>query len=194
MALIDDFIKNEESKMSWGDKLFMNYPKVRSTPELTDTFLHLRLGNERVIKTSLSDKVIAVVFLLFIMWFAVGPVKLLFSSRDNILLGLGGLIFVGFLISLLLRNSFFSKKYIFTITVDYVGISIDSNKFYWTDIDEVYIMSRREGKRTNHYLLIFEKDTTIKKFDLYKFSISTRKLSTIIEYYRTGQKGYKRIH
>ncbi|AEV98386.1 hypothetical protein A4D02_22455 [Niastella koreensis] len=188
MALIDDFIKNEESKMSLGDKLFMNYPKVRSTTELTDTFQHLRLGNKRVIKTSLSDKVIAVVFLLFIMWFAVGHVKLLFSSRDNNLLGLGGLVFVLFMISLLLRNSFFNKKYIFTITVDYEGISIDTNKFSWTAIDEIYLMSKHEGKRTNYYLLIFEKDTTIKKFDLYKFSISSRKLSTIIEYYRTGHR------
>lgn len=187
MALIDDFIKNEESKMSWGDKLFMMYPKVRSTPELTDTFQHLRLGNERVIKPSLGEKVIALFFLLFAVWFAIIPIKILFSSRD-VILGLGGLLFVGFLIFLLLRNSFFNKKYIFTITVDYEGISIDDNKFYWSAIDEVYIMSKREGKTTNHYLLIFEKDTTIKKFDLYKFSISSKKLSTIIEYYRTGQK------
>lgn len=188
MALIDDFIKNEESKMSWGDKLFMMYPKVRSTPELTDTFQHLRLGNEKVIKPSLWDKIVAVFFLLFAGLFARGLLNALFASRDNIFIGLGGLAFVIFLISLLLRYSFFDKKYIFTITVDYEGISIDSNKFFWSAIDELYIMSRREGKRTNYYLLIFNKDATIEKLDLFKFSISSRKLSTIIEYYRTKQR------
>jgi hypothetical protein len=91
------------------------------------------------------------------------------------------------MIFLLVRSSFLNKKYNFTITVDYDGISIDNNKFYWIAIEEVYIMSRHEGKRTNYYLLIVKRDATIEKFDLYGFRTSSRKLSTIIEYYRTGQ-------
>jgi hypothetical protein len=188
MPLINDFIKNEESKMSWGDKLFGNYPKVRSTPVLTDTFQHLRLGTEKVIKPSLWDKAVTVVLLLFVggLWF--GFIAELFMPGARPFTKLFSFAFVTFLLYLLVRGSFLNKKYNFTITVDYEGIRIDDNTFYWTAIDEIYIMSRREGKRTNYYLLIFKKDATIDKFDLFGFRMSSRKLSTIIEYYRTGQK------
>jgi hypothetical protein len=187
MALIDDFIKNEESKMSWGDKLIMNYPKVRSTPVLTDTFQHLRLGKEKVIKPALWNKVLTVILLLFTGWIWLGVLGQMLVSWPHLLNKLSGLALATLLIFLLIRGSFLNKKYNFTITVDYEGIGIDNNKFYWTAIEEVYIMSRREGKRTNNYLLICKKDATIEKFDLFGFRISSRKLSTIIEYYRTGQ-------
>jgi hypothetical protein len=166
----------------------MNYPKVRSTPVLTDTFQHLRLGKEKVIKPALWNKVLTVILLLFIGWLWFGFVGELFVPSTRPFTKLFSVAFVTLLIFFLVKSSFLNKKYNFTITVDYEGISINYNKFYWTGIEEVYIMSRREGKRTNYYLLIFKKDATIEKFDLFGFRISSRKLSTIIEYYRTGQK------
>jgi hypothetical protein len=108
--------------------------------------------------------------------------------RFPFLVILFGFLFVTFLIYLLLKNSFFNKKYIYTITVDNEGLSIDSAKFYWTDIAETCILSRQKERRSNYYLLIFKKDTTVAKFDLFKFGLSDRKLSTIIEYYRNGHE------
>lgn len=191
MAVIDDFIKSEESKMSWGDKLFMFYPKVRSTPKLTDTFQHLRLGKEKIIKPATRARIGFIIFLVFSGMFVFGVIKPLLVTRVSIghfLGNLSGMAIVGLLLILVVRNPLTNKKYNFIITVDYEGISIDDNKFYWIAIDEMYIMSRHEGKRTNYYLLIVKKDATIEKFDLYAFGISSRELSTIIEYYRTGQK------
>jgi hypothetical protein len=120
------------------------------------------------------------------MWF--GVVAELFMPGSRPFTKVFSFFFFSFLIYLLVRSSFLNKKYNFTITVDYDGIRINDNKFNWTAIDEIYIMSQREGKRTNYYLLILKKDATIEKFDLLGFRISSRKLSTIIEYYRTGQK------
>lgn len=174
--------------MSWGDKLIGNYPKVRSTPVLTDTFKHLQLGKEKIIKPATRARIGFIIFLLFSGLFLFGVLKPLLESRGHFLGNLSGMTIAGLMFFLIIRNSLFNKKYNFIITVDYEGISIDGNKFYWTAIDEIYIMSRHEGKRTNYYLLIFKKDTTIEKFDLYGFRISTRELSTIIEFYRTGQQ------
>jgi hypothetical protein len=180
MTLID----NEESKMTWFDKLVMNYPKVQPTKSLTDSFQNLQFGTKTVIRPSIWDKAVAIIFSLFAGLFWIVLLRMLMEYRSPFLVILFGFLFVTFLIYLLLKNSFFNKKYIYTITVDEEGLSIDSTKFCWTGIAETCILSRQEGRRVNHYLLIFKKDTTVAKFDLFKFGLSDRKVSTIIEYYR----------
>src|ERR687888_4036 len=122
MALIDDFIKNEELKMTWLDKLIMNYPRVRPTKSIAESLQNVQLDKEKVIKPSIWDKTVSIIFFLFASLFWVGLLKMLLEDRFPFLVILFGFLFVTFLIYLLLKNSFFNKKYIYTITIDNEGI------------------------------------------------------------------------
>jgi len=188
MPLIDDFIKEEEHKMSWLDMLVGNYPKVRSTPELTDTFQHLRLGNEKVISPPLWQKVVTIHLLLLTGGLWGVSFYELFVSHMSLFSLLFSLALDSLLIFIVVSKSFLNKRLNYIITVNYEGISIKDCTFYWTVIDELYIMSKLEGRNRNNYLVIVKKDAAIEKFNLYLFGISSRNFSTIIEYYRTGQK------
>jgi len=185
MTLVDNFIKTEESKMNWLDKAVRNYPKVRPTKSISYSLTNLKLDKEKIIRPSLLDKFISALILFFLTIVWVGLFKMLLDYKFPFAIFLFGFLLVTFIIFILLSNSFFNKKYIYDLTINKEGIAIDNNKFYWTDIAETCIMNRQEGRRTNYYLVIFKKDTTIKKLDLFRIAITDKKLATIIEYYKT---------
>lgn len=183
--LIDDFIKSEETKMTWLDKVANNYPKVGTTKSIGKPLQDREFGDETVVNPSVLDKTVALLFLFFTGFFWIILLKMVLEYRFPFVFIFLGFLFVNFLIYVLVRNTFFNRKYIFTIRINNERISIDHNLFYWTDIIETCIMTRQEGKTTNHYLILFMKNKTIEKFDLFKFDISDIKISTIVEYYKT---------
>ena len=185
MALIDDFIKKEESTMYLAKKWGTGYLKIRSTPELTDTFGHLRLGNENVIKPPFWVKAFIAIILLFTGCLWLGIAGALIDPGTRSFSKLFGLAVATLVIYFLVKN-LLSKDPI--IRVNYEGIRIDDKTFPWTAIDEVYTMEKMLGRRSFSYLLIVKKDAAMEKFDLSDFSISSDKLSTIIEYYRTVKR------
>ena len=88
-----------------------------------------------------------------------------------------------FLIFLVIRYSFFNKKYNYTLTIDKNGISVDKRQILWSDVADTFIMNRQEGKGTNYYLLILKTDKTVDKLDL-RMETSVGKLAAIIEHYK----------
>ena len=192
MTLIDDFIKTEESKMSWLDKLVRNYPKVRPTKSITYSLTGFKLDKEKIIRPSIWNRFIATIVLFFLsmVWF--GLFTSLLDYKFPFVPFLFAFLFVTFIIFLLLRNSFFNKKYNYKLTISKDAIAIDKHKIFWIDIDDTYIMNRQEGRRTNYYLIISKKDKTIQKLDLFNIGITDRKLATIIEYYKAQllNRGY----
>lgn len=185
MAYIDDFIENSASKMTWWQKVVRDYPKVKSTKFISDDIQYVQLGNQAVMETSILKKVVNFLILPIpaLIWIAI-LLRLLASPTLGFLFAF---LLVTYMLYLLL-SSLFSKRYNYTITIDMEGISIDKNKIYWTSIGETGIMSKREGKETISYLLIFKTDTTMEKCDLRKFVVSDRALATIIEYYKAKAK------
>ena len=170
--------------MNWFDRMVLNYPKVRATKTIAASLTNLKLDNEKIIRPSIWDRFISIIILFFLSIIWIGVLKMLLDYKFPFAVFLFGFLLVTFLISIVLRNSFFIKKYNYNIIVNKEGIAIDSHRIYWTDIADTFIMNRQEGRRTNYYLIIAKKDNSIEKLDLFNIGITDRKLSTIIEYYK----------
>lgn len=184
MSDIHDFIRGEEQKMTWLDKVVMNYPKARATSFISHPLQDNALPDQTVITPSTWDRAISIVISLFLAIVWIGLLRALLEYKFPFAIFLFGFLLVTFMIYLLIRNSFFNKKYIYRLLFDKKGITIDHRRISWSDIEDTYIMNRQEGKRTNYYLLVFKKDKTIDKLDLFRMGTYDRKLATIIEYYK----------
>lgn len=190
MLAVDEFIEAETSKMNWFDKMGMNYPKVKTTKYLSFPLAGKTFSSETVIRPSLINKSLTVVYLFFLSLLALA----LANASSNGLpfaasrIGFAFIAIAGFIV---VRNAFFHPKYIFEIKLSTKGIEIKNAKLLWGEVAETCIMSRREGKSTNYYLVIFTKTKAIMKYDLFSFSIADRKLATLIEYYKTSTNASK---
>ena len=109
---------------------------------------------------------------------------MLLNDRFPLAIVLLAFLFLSFMIVLISRRYLFSKKTNYRMTVSASGIAIDETQYPWATIGETCIMSRQEGKTTNSYLIIFTKDGSVWKYDLFLFAISNRGLAAIVEYYK----------
>lgn len=187
MTSVDDFIKEEESKMSWLEKVFMNYPVMYSTKELAGSTKGLSIDTEKIVHPSLFDRAISIVCLIISIAFWL----ILFNMlTENILVPvtIGGLIFISLVIWMLLWNTFLNRKYIYTIKLNKNHIEIDRKIIAWKEISETQIMVRQGGRGRNSYLVIFTKDNQVHKYSLFKFGISDNRLSTLMEFYKANQE------
>jgi hypothetical protein len=184
MILVDDFIKEEEAKMSWLEKVFMNYPKMYSTKELAGSTKGLSIDTDKIFLPSLFHRAVAIIFLIFsiVCWLI-----LLNMLTKHILVPvtIGGLIFISLIIWIVLWNTFLNRKYIYAIKLNKNNIEIDRKIIAWTEISDTQIMLRQVGRGRSSYLVIFTKDSQVHKYSLFKFGISDKKLSTLIELYKT---------
>jgi hypothetical protein len=185
---LSDFLKSEELKMTWLDKLNRSYPLVYSTESISRNLKNMRLDKEKIIRPSRFRRASIIVILLPVIFTWVWLLKMLLEFNSSFPILLGAFLFITLMLWFLSRHSFLNRKYIYTISIDSDAISIRNHKFYWTDITETYIMNKYEGrgKGDNSYLLIFKKDGTVGKFDLHMFSFSDIKLSGIIEHYKAN--------
>lgn len=188
METIDDFIRSEELKMTWLDKAFMNYPEVRLTSILASLCPNSSFKEETVIKPSLLNKFIAIIIVPFLALVWIGLLNMLLQYKFPFAIVLFGFLLVTFIIFLLLKDSFFNRKLVYTIILTDSYISICNRKFSWANVSETAILTRREGKRRNSYLIVITNNNAIEQFDLYSFGISDKKLSAHIEYYKTKNK------
>lgn len=188
MTLLEDFIKKEEQKMTWFDKLTMNYPIIRPTNIIAFNYPNIKPHKQIVIKPSIIDRLIAIPFFLFGLFFWAILLKMTLEFRFPFVVIFLGLLFVTFLLYLLIRSLFINKKYIYKITLDVYGIKIDFDRIDWTDISEICIMTKQDGRSINSWLLIFLNNNTIKELNLLRFRISDKKLSAYIEFYRAKKE------
>jgi hypothetical protein len=183
MTLVDDFIKEEEAKMNWLEKVFMNYPTMYSTKELASSTKGLSIDTDKIFHPSLLDRAIAIIFLIFsiVCWL------ILFNMLTRHILvpvTIGGLQFISLIIGIIVWNTFLNRKYIYTIKLNKNHLEIDRKIIAWSEIFETQIMLRQPGRGRSSYLVIFTRDNQVYKYSLFKFGISDRKLSTLIELYK----------
>ncbi|WP_153799502.1 hypothetical protein [Foetidibacter luteolus] len=184
MTLVEEFIKQEETNMTWLEKVFMNYPKIYSTKELAGSTKGISIEVEKLFHPSLFDRFIATIFLIFsiVSWL------ILFNLLNKHILvpvTIGGLIFISIIIWIIIWNTFLNRKYIFAIKLNKNYIEIDRKIIPWTEIVDTQILLRQVGRGRSSYLVIFTSDNQVHEYSLFKFSISDKKLSTLIEFFKT---------
>jgi len=180
MGDIENYIKTEEQKMTWLDKLVKNYPEARNTNSIAHTFKsNFSFLDQTTIRPSFWNRMISIIIVLFMGFIWIGLLNMVLAYKFPFVVNLFCLVLMTFLIFLVIRNSFFNKKYNYTLTIDKNGISVDKRQILWSDVADTFIMNRQEGKGTNYYLLILKTD----KLDL-KMGTSVGKLAAIIEHHK----------
>jgi len=186
MVDLGDFIQVEESKMSWWDRALNNYPVIETTKTLALSAKKINPKTHVIIYPSISQKIMACVFLCpaFFIWFIL--LRLLFVEKTLIWVVIGSFLFASAIIYMVLYITFFNKKMLFTIFIGYNGIALGSTTYSWADIVETYIMTLRGNKTDLHTLVLHTKTDGFKTYSMYKFTIGMRKLSALIEHYKTN--------
>ena len=170
--------------MSWFDKITMNYPKVQPTSEWKYIVSKRSQAEKVIVSPSVWDRCVAAVISLFlsIVWLAL--LGMLWHKISPVPVILFAFLFITFIIWRLMSTAFFNKARIFRMVISEQGISMNGRSLQWSAIVNTFIMSRLEGKRTNHYLLILTTDGNVEKINMYNLIISHRKLAGLIEYYK----------
>jgi hypothetical protein len=184
MTTISDFIEKEKRKMSWLDKAVMNYPTIHKTSFLSSPLA--QSTPEVVIRPSILNKLITIPFILFGGAFYIPLVNIMVNQKLPILIPLIGILFLSFILYLLIWHSFLNPNYIYRFRINREYIEASGKKHYWTEISETCIMTKMEGRNSNSYLVIFKKEGSVEKSNLFKFRISRKKLAGIIEFYKTS--------
>jgi hypothetical protein len=182
LSNIDGFIEKERSNMNWWDKLTRNYPEVRNTRSLSEPVIDM--GQEKVIRPSIFERVLGMVFALgfVVLWLIF--LKMLVMGNGPWGIVLVGLLYLSFLLFIVIRRFFFQKRYNYTVRVSPAGIAINETQFLWSEITETCILTRGEGQLWNNYLIIFKNDGGIVKQDMRMLSVGAIKMATIIEYFK----------
>jgi len=182
--LIKDFTEQEIDGMSWFDRLVRNYPVVHETQWYAPHMERLAFGPEQELKPSWLYRLFMSVGIAFLSLVCVALWMAIVRDRFPLLLYMGFLLLLGWLIFIIVRRTFIDKKYNYLIHIDKEGIAIGDVSFLWKDIAATCILSRRQGKRTNAYLVVLTNDRLIQKYDLSGFGTPEWKLSAAIEYYK----------
>ena len=184
MSTIDDFLEKERAKMSWWDRVWQNYPDVRTTRFHAVVGVKTGSDKEEIIQPSIGMRMQALLALFFFVLLWITLLNSITNNRFPIVLFGLAFIFITGLIIFLFHRYFLSKKFNYHIKIDSSGVAIDGKLFRWEELVQTCIMERREGKTTNNYLILFVKDGSICKCNLWMFSISSAKLATLIEHFK----------
>jgi len=115
----------------------------------------------------------------------------IFTTPPNNDLPAGIIVFVVFstVIIYLLIIGFFSKKYNYSINLDFNGISIRDDYYQWYDLKHTAILQIGSGRGQREHLIIVLSDGTYEKYPLEGFLFLCgigNTISTYIEYFKKG--------
>lgn len=184
MADINDFIREEESRMTGLQRFFGIRPSVITTQKSATKAGKIKPGNEVVIKQSRAPKVIAI---LFICFFGFTGFRALNSDpRFNVSLWVNAAAACLFLAVsyVVIYFVILDKRRQYNIIINNSTLTIENTIYQWADIMGTYIMKRKEGKVDKYYLVLNTRTQGFKKYSLSKYNVSTGRLSTFIEYFK----------
>jgi hypothetical protein len=185
MITIKDFIEDEQKKMTWLDKVVRNYPRIHQTSFLNNPLK--QSVEEIVIRPSIVQKLPVIPFIFFALLFLFYPVKILINNSLPALIPIGMIFFILFILYMAIWHTFFNPKYIYSIRINHQFIEARHQKYNWENIADTCIMFKMSGRIDNVYLVILMKDGNVEKLNLSKFSISAKKVSGIVEYYKIAK-------
>jgi hypothetical protein len=183
MGRIEEFTEKEKQKASWLEKLAANFPTVTATSLLgRDHPLPINTPG-KIIRPSLVKR--GLYLFAFLMAFS-GWLYLVIPGREKGIPLAVYLIFIPFL--LFMSVSFllvpFLKRYNYRIRIDGSEITLREDSISWSEIIETAVMRQPAPRGDRRYLVIFKRDGTELKSDLFLFGISDRKLASVIEHYK----------
>jgi hypothetical protein len=185
MGRIEEYIEKEKKKTNWLQKLSANYPVVTDTILLAQGYALPENTHEKLIRPSLLRRLIYL--FAFLVVFSGWLILVIPMRGKDVPLGVD-IIFIPF--NLIMSISFllmlFLKKFNYRIQINRSGITLREDFIPWEDIVETAIMRKPEARGDHRYLVIFKRDGTDLKSDLYMFGISDRKLAATIEYFKNN--------
>lgn len=183
MSLIEEFTESEKQRLNWLQKLSANYPDVTETRLLAQGYDTPEIKSVKTIRPSIFRR------LIYCFAFLVSSSSWLFMLST-----LGGrrdplwvyLVFVPFLlfVSISFLWVVFVKRYNYTIRIDASGLTIQGIFTAWGEIAETAIMRQSQPRGVDRFLVIFKRDGSVGKSDLFLFGISDRKLASAVEFYK----------
>lgn len=184
MSYIDDFIQAEQQKMNWFDRVFRNYPQFRTTRFIAGNDRMKGSGNGAVIGPSLWGRLITVIFIAFATFFWAVLLFVLLFNKKEITIVFFFWVVITLLIIGMFYQTFFNKRYVYKIYINAEGIRRGNELVYWEEMVETGIMNKQTGRATNYFLILFLKDGSVVKHDLYLMGGYPEKYARIIEYYK----------
>jgi len=183
VSLIEEFRESEKQRLNWLQKLAANYPDVTETRLLARGYATPEIKPVRTIQPSIFRRsMYCLAFLVTLLsW-----LFLLSTFRDRRApLGVY-LVFVPFLLfaSVSFLLVVFVKRYNYRVRIDASGLTIQGIFTAWGEIVETAIMRQPRPRGVARFLVIFTRDGTVQKLNLFLFGISDRKLAAVVEYYK----------
>lgn len=182
--LIQDFMEREHGSMNWFQKISGTLPTIHDTEWYARSLKAVTFGPQKTIRPSLFHRTVLVVLIGFAFIFWLVFFRMVLQGVHPWPVVVGMLLFMSFIICLIIYNGFLKKEYNYTIRVDQEGLAVDERIFSWKDVAATCIMWWPGGKGGTNYLVIFTNDRTVEKYNIYPFSISAARMSSIIEYYK----------
>jgi hypothetical protein len=185
MGRIEEFIEKEKQKTNWLQKLSANYPVVNGTNLLAQGYAMSINTPEKIIRPSLLKRLIYL--FAFLVAFS-GWLFLVIPMRGKDVPLAVYIVFIPFnlIMSIAFLLMLFLKKYNYRIQINRSGICIREDFIPWDDIVDTAIMRKPQARGDYRYLVIFKRDGTDLKSDLYMFGISNRRLAAAIEYFKNN--------
>ena len=183
VSLIEEFRESEKQRLNWLQKLAANYPDVTETRLLARGYATPEIKPVRTIQPSIFRRsMYCLAFLVTLLsW-----LFLLSTFRDRRApLGVY-LVFVPFLLfaSVSFLLVVFVKRYNYRVRIDASGLTIQGIFTAWGEIVETAIMRQPRPRGVARFLVIFTRDGTVQKLNLFLFGISDRNLAAVVEYYK----------
>jgi hypothetical protein len=188
--LINDFLEQETKKIPKLFKVFGQIPEIILTKDFHFDLSRIKYKNKKIIRPSWFYRIIGLFFIGLDLLSIIIVINLMMNNRLPIALLTGFLLFLLFLFFAPVYFLFISKKRNYKIVIDREGLQIDKNRFAWSNLTETAIMILPSGRGHQSYLILVTSDNKVLKFDLFNLSVSDKKLSTIIEYYKNSSRQY----
>jgi len=188
--LINDFIERETKKIPKLFRVFGQIPEIILTKDFPFDLSRIKYKSKKIVRPSWFYRIVGLFYIGVVLLSIMIVINLMMNNRLPILLLTGFLLFLLFLFFVPVYFLFISKKRNYKIIIDREGLQIGKNRFAWSNLTETAIMILPSGRGHQSYLILVTSDNKVLKFDLFNLSISDKKLSTIIEYYKKSSRQY----
>ncbi|MBI5370750.1 MAG: hypothetical protein HZA79_01860 [Sphingobacteriales bacterium] len=183
---IEEFLKQEKDRLSPLVKWFGIEPELETTLSICGEGRKKKNHNEVLIRPSWLYRLMVIPFILLNLLMIGVLTNLAVQHNLPFFVNGGLLVFLLALFFVTVYYSFLDKRKNYTILISNEGIFIRGERFPWNEIRETFILTIPKTKGHPSYLVILTSKNEFKKFDLYHFSVSDKKLAEYVE-------GYKKV-
>lgn len=182
--LLEQLILEENSALSWDDKLLKFHSTIKTTSEIADTSkLQYPLPENYLIKRKRKLQTVLSVLMASIFSFIFGYILFTKFSTGAVVVSAGLLS----LIYYVLYKNLTSKDINFEIQLSKKGIVIMDKFYQWTEIQETFFVYRPEGNQQTLFFIIGLKNGLLDRYhmnNLLEFNLTERIFSALVEEYR----------